>query len=74
MPLIDIHVLEGVFDAAEKRQMIREVALGFGKIAGQAMQDASSVRIHEVPSGQWGGADSVWTTERALELKGSNRP
>jgi len=69
MPLIDIHVLEGVFDAEEKAALIRETATAFGKVAGPSMQDATSVRIHEVPSGQWGGADGVWTTERALALK-----
>ena len=69
MPLIDIHVLEGVFSDEEKRQMIAETAKGFGSVAGQAMMDATSVRVHEVPSGSWGGATSVWTTERALELK-----
>ncbi len=72
MPLIDIHVLEGVFSAEEKAAMIRGTAEAFGRVAGQAMQDATSVRVHEVPSGQWGGADSVWTTEtaRALKAKG----
>lgn len=71
MPLIDIHVLEGVFNQEEKRRMIAEVAEGFGRVAGTAMRDATSVRVHEVPSGSWGGANSVWTTERALELKHS---
>jgi len=71
MPLIDIHVMEGVFSEEEKGQMIRETARAFGKVAGQAMQDATSVRVHEVPSGSWGGADSVWTTDRALKLKQS---
>ena len=69
MPLIDIHVLEGVFDAEEKRRMIQETARAFGSVAGRAMQEATSVRVHEVPSGSWGGAESVWTTERALALK-----
>ncbi|WP_375173988.1 4-oxalocrotonate tautomerase family protein [Pseudooceanicola sp.] len=69
MPLIDIHVLEGVFSDEEKAQMISETARAFGKVAGKSMQDATSVRVHEVRSGSWGGADSVWTTERALDLK-----
>ena len=68
MPLIDIHVLEGVFSPEEKVAMIRATAQAFGSVAGQAMQDATSVRVNEVPSGQWGGAERVWTTERALEL------
>jgi 4-oxalocrotonate tautomerase len=49
--------------------MIRETALGFGRVAGNAMREATSVRVHEVPSGQWGGAESIWTTEKALALK-----
>lgn len=69
MPLIDIHVLEGVFDDEEKRRMIAAVAEGFGSVAGTAMRDATSVRVHEVPSGAWGGAKGVWTTDRALALK-----
>ena len=36
MPLIDIHVLEGVFTPEEKAAMIRETALGFGRVAGDA--------------------------------------
>lgn len=69
MPLIDIHVLEGVFDADEKARIIAATARAFGSVAGQAMEAATSVRIHEVPSGHWGGSDSVWTTERARALK-----
>ncbi|MEM1313455.1 MAG: tautomerase family protein [Pseudomonadota bacterium] len=69
MPLIDIHVLEGVFDDEEKRRLIQEPAKAFGSVAGRAMQEATSVRAHEVPSGSGGGAESVWTTERALALK-----
>jgi 4-oxalocrotonate tautomerase len=69
MPLIDIHVLEGVFSEDEKAQLIRETAKAFGTVAGKTMQDNTSVRVHEVRSGHWGGADGVWTTEKALELK-----
>ena len=69
MPLIDIHVLEGVFSDDEKQQMITETAKAFGKVAGKKMQDNTSVRVHEVKSGHWGGADSVWTTDRALAMK-----
>jgi 4-oxalocrotonate tautomerase len=69
MPLIDIHVLEGVFTDEEKTKLITETAKAFGSVAGKAMQHNTSVRIHEVKSGLWGGADGVWTTERALALK-----
>ncbi|MEM6305560.1 MAG: tautomerase family protein [Pseudomonadota bacterium] len=71
MPLIDIHVLEGVFSDEEKARIIEETAKGFGRVAGLPMQDATSVRVHEVKSGHWGGASGVWTTQKALELKHS---
>lgn len=71
MPLIDIHVLEGVFTDEEKAQLVMETAKAFGTVAGQAMQDMTSVRVHEVKSGSWGGADGVWTTQKARELKHS---
>lgn len=70
MPLIDIQVLEGVFSDEEKKQLIAETAKAFGTVAGKQMQDLTSVRVHEVKSGHWGGADGCWTTEQALELKG----
>lgn len=69
MPLIDIHVLEGVFTDEEIAQMISGTATAFGEVAGRLMQEATSVRVHEVKSGHWGGAESIWTTDRALELK-----
>lgn len=69
MPLIDIHVMEGVFDDDEKARIIEGTARAFGEVAGKAMQDNTSVRIHEVKSGSWGGANSIWTTERARALK-----
>ena len=69
MPLIDIQVMEGVFNMDEKQQLIRETARAFGTVAGQTMQDNVSVRIHEVSSGHWGGARDIWTTEKARALK-----
>ena len=69
MHLIDIHVMENVFTAEEKARMIKATAKAFGSVAGQAMQDQTSVRVHEVKSGDWGGAQGVWTTQKALDLK-----
>ena len=69
MPLIDAQVLEGVFSEDEKRALIRELARAFGRVAGAEMQRQTSVRIHEIQSGHWGGAESVWTTGQARALK-----
>jgi 4-oxalocrotonate tautomerase len=69
MPLIDIQVLEGVFDANEKERIIRGVIRAFGDAAGGKMFENTSCRIHEVPSGAWGYADQINTTEVGLRIK-----
>ena len=69
MPLIDIHVMEGVFSSEEKAEIIKATVKAFGSVAGEAMQQNTSCRVHEVKSGDWGGTDGVWTTEKALALK-----
>lgn len=69
MPLIDIQVMEGVFSDDEKARMIESVTDGFGAVAGQAMADATSVRIHEVKSGAWGYAGKPFYLQDALDIK-----
>ena len=69
MPLIDIQVMEGVFGDDEKARMITEVTKGFGSVAGQAMADATSVRIHEVKSGSWGYGGKPFYLHDAMAIK-----
>ena len=69
MPQIDIRVLEGVFDANDKERIIRSVIRAFGDAAGGKMFENTSCRIHEVPSGSWGSADQIYTTEIGLSIK-----
>ena len=54
MPLVDIQVIEGVFSADEKRQMIEKVTDTMVAIEGEAMRGVTWVRVHEVASGEWG--------------------
>ena len=74
MPLIDVQVLEGVFSTEEKAQMIAALTAAFGSVAGQRMADSTSVRIHEVKSGDWGYGGKVLTTIDALEIKAGYPP
>jgi len=69
MPSIDIQVLEGVFSAEEKKQIIQNVTEAFGQVAGQTIKQGTSVRIHEIKSGSWGYAGNILTTEIALEMR-----
>ncbi len=54
MPLVDIEVIEGVFDQAQKAKMIESVTNAMVEIEGEAMRGVTWVRVKEVRSGQWG--------------------
>jgi len=69
MPTVDVQVLEDVFTPEEKRKLISGIARVFGEVAGEWMRDNTSVRIHEVKGGHWGGAEWCWTTEIAKSKK-----
>ena len=53
MPLVDIHLIEGVFDRSQKQEMIRKVTDAMVGIEGEAMRGVTCVRIYEVASGEW---------------------
>lgn len=54
MPLVDIEVIEGVFDEEQKAQMIEKVTNAMVEVEGEAMRGVTWVRVKEIRSGQWG--------------------
>lgn len=54
MPLVDIEVIEGVFDEDQKAQMIEKVTNAMVEVEGENMRGVTWVRVKEVRSGQWG--------------------
>ena len=54
MPLVDIELIEGVFDNAQKQEMIRKVTDAMVEVEGEAMRGVTWVRVHEVASGRVG--------------------
>ncbi len=54
MPLVDIEVIEGVFDKGQIGQMIEKVTNAMVEVEGEAMRGVTWVRVKEVRSGQWG--------------------
>ena len=51
MPLVDIQIIEGVFDNKQKQAMISKVTEAMVEIEGEAMRGVTWVRVHEVASG-----------------------
>jgi 4-oxalocrotonate tautomerase len=72
MPLVDIQLIEGVFDNQEKQRMIQKVTEAMVGIEGEAMRGVTWVRVLEVPSGEWaiGGKPLTTSDVKALQAQG----
>ena len=62
MPLVDIQLIEGVFDKSQKQAMIKKVTDAMVEIEGESMRGVTWVRVHEVQSGNWGIGGKAMTT------------
>ena len=71
MPLIEVHVIENVFNAEQKRQMISKLTDAMVSIEGEAMRGVTWVRVHEVASGEWGIGGQ---TPSAADIKAMRTP
>jgi 4-oxalocrotonate tautomerase len=70
MPLVDIQLIEGVFDKAQKQEMIRRVTEAMVAVEGEAMRSVTWVRVHEVASGEWGIGGKCLTAEEVKAKAG----
>jgi 4-oxalocrotonate tautomerase len=73
MPLVDIQLIEGVFDRNQKQEMIRKVTDTMVEIEGEAMRGVTWVRVHEVASGEWGIGGKGMTTADVKALARNGR-
>lgn len=53
MPLVDIQLIKGVFDDAQKRTMIERVTDAMVSVEGEVMRGVTWVRVQEIASGEW---------------------
>ena len=70
MPLVDIELIEGVFNQDQKTQMIRTVTDAMVAIGGEAMRPVTWVRIKEVSSGHWAIGGQELTTAAVKAMAG----
>jgi 4-oxalocrotonate tautomerase len=72
MPLVDIELIEGVFDARQKQAMIAKITDAMVEIEGEAMRGVTWVRVHEVASGHWGigGKGMTAADVKAMQARG----
>ena len=69
MPLINVHLIEGVFDDDQKAQMIEKLTDTMVEIEGENMRGVTWVVIEEVKSGDWGLGGQALTTDAVRSLK-----
>jgi 4-oxalocrotonate tautomerase len=54
MPLVNVKLIEGVFDAEQKRRIVRDLTEAMVAIEGENMRPVTWVVVEEVQSGDWG--------------------
>ncbi|MDB5410851.1 MAG: 4-oxalocrotonate tautomerase [Rhodospirillales bacterium] len=68
MPLIEVHLIEKVFNTEQKRQMIKDLTDAMVAIEGENMRGVTWVKISEVASGEWAIGGQPLTTEAVKQL------
>jgi 4-oxalocrotonate tautomerase len=64
MPLINVKLIEGVFDDSQKHEMIEKLTDAMVEIEGENMRSVTWVLIDELKSGDWGmGGNSITTAD-----------
>ena len=62
MPLIEVHLIEDVFDSAQKKQIIEKLTDAMVRIEGENMRSVTRLKISEVATGEWGVGGQALTT------------
>jgi 4-oxalocrotonate tautomerase len=68
MPLIQVKLIDEVFTAAQKKEMITRLTDAMVAIEGEGMRPVTWVVLEEVRSGEWGIGGQPMTTQAVREL------
>jgi 4-oxalocrotonate tautomerase len=69
VPLINVRLIEGVFNESEKQEMVEKLTDTMVEIEGENMRGVTWVVIDEVKSGEWGLGGQPLTTEAVRSLR-----
>jgi 4-oxalocrotonate tautomerase len=69
MPLVNIEVIENVFTAQQKKEMIEKVTDAMISIEGEALRPYTLVKIDEVKDGNWSVGGKIVTASDARRLQ-----
>jgi 4-oxalocrotonate tautomerase len=68
MPFVNVKLIEGVFDADQKREIIERLTETMVGIEGENMREVTWVVVEEVRSGDWGIGGNALATEDVKAL------
>jgi len=68
MPLIRVKLIENVFTAEQKQEIVTKLTDAMVSIEGENMRAVTWVIIEEVRSGDWGIGGKALTTEAVIAL------
>ncbi len=68
MPLINVKLIEGVFDQEQKQQIIERLTDAMVSIEGESMRQVTWCVVEEVKSGDWGIGGNALTTDQVRAL------
>jgi 4-oxalocrotonate tautomerase len=71
MPLINVKLIEGVFDTDQKQEIVRRLTDTMVSIEGESMRPVTWVVVEEVASGEWGIGGRPMTTADVKALQGT---
>jgi 4-oxalocrotonate tautomerase len=68
MPFINVKLIEGVFDAEQKREIVERLTDTMVGIEGENMREVTWVVVEEVRSGDWGIGGKPLSTDAVRAL------
>jgi len=68
MPLVNVKVVEGVFSASQKQEMVKKLTDAMVSVEGENLRKVTWVVVEEVKTGDWGIGGTPITTEDVQAL------
>jgi 4-oxalocrotonate tautomerase len=68
VPLIQVKLIEGVFTAPQKREIVERLSEAMIEVAGESMRPVTWCMVEEVASGEWGIAGQPLTADDVRAL------
>ncbi len=71
MPLINVKVIEGVFNEQQKKRMVTDITDAMVAVEGESMRQVTWVVMEEVKSGNWAIGGKPLSTSDVKALQGA---